>query len=155
MVLIINHLVTIKWQKYYNESMGGVDLVDRALSEMRPSIGGKKWYWALLINALNIAAVFSWRLFQLTSNSQIPQKDFRRSIVAVLLKMETPRATIDSRPGPSTAVVHEVQYDNKSHYPVSAPVRRCVLCKKNCRIQCSKCNKALHLSMCFQIYHEK
>ena len=93
--------------KYYNESMGGVDLVDRALSEMRPSIGGKKWYWALLINALNIAAVFSWRLFQLTSNSQIPQKDFRRSRVAVLLKMETPRATIDSRPGPSTAVVHE------------------------------------------------
>lgn len=141
--------------KVYNECMGGVDLVDRALSDFRPKIGGKKWYWSLLINAINIATVFSWRVFQLASTSSIPHKEFRRSIVSVLLKMESPRLSIDSRPGPSSAVAPEVRYDNLRHYPVAGPVRRCVLCKKNCRIVCSKCLKALHVSYCFQKYHEK
>ena len=29
--------------KAYNKCMGGVDLVDRALSDLRPNFNGKKW----------------------------------------------------------------------------------------------------------------
>ena len=31
----------------YNKGMGGVDLLDRALADYRPSILGKKWYWTV------------------------------------------------------------------------------------------------------------
>ena len=43
----------------YNQGMGGVDLLDRALSNLRPVIHGKKWYWPLVINAINITLVYS------------------------------------------------------------------------------------------------
>ena len=48
--------------KAYNKCMGGVDLVDRTLSDLRPSFNGKKWYWSLIINALNLGFVYCWRL---------------------------------------------------------------------------------------------
>lgn len=139
----------------YNAGMGGVDLFDRALADYRPTIRGKKWYWPLLINAINIAVVYCWRIYQITTNCESRQKDFRRSLVAVMLKKSKPRKSVDSRPGPSFSVPAEARTDNRNHYPQSCPVRRCTVCKRNCRIQCVKCNKSLHLSECFQMYHEK
>ena len=38
----------------YNREMGGVDLLDRTLSDLRPVISGKKWYWPLVVNAINM-----------------------------------------------------------------------------------------------------
>ena len=139
----------------YNKGMGGVDLVDRALADYRPSILGKKWYWTLLVNAINIAVVFSWRVYQLATDKESKQKDFRRTLVTVMLKQSQPRPRADSRPGPSLSVPEAVRTDNRNHYPESCPVRRCAVCKKNCRIQCIKCKKSLHLNVCFQKYHEK
>lgn len=139
----------------YNSGMGGVDLMDRALADYRPAIKGKKWYWPLLVNVINIAVVYSWRVYQLCTNAQMTQKEFRRSLVAVMLKQSQPRPRAESLPGPSSPVPIEVRTDNRKHYPQSCPVRRCTVCKKNCRIQCSKCNKSMHLNNCFQIYHEK
>ena len=55
----------------YNRGMGGVDLLDRALSCLRPVIHGKKWYWPLLINLINIAFVYSWRLYCIVSGETI------------------------------------------------------------------------------------
>ena len=43
--------------KACNKFMGGIDLVDRALSDLRSNFNGKKWYWSLIINALNIGFV--------------------------------------------------------------------------------------------------
>ena len=43
----------------YNREMRGVELLDCALSDLRHVIRGKKWYWPLVINALNIAFVFN------------------------------------------------------------------------------------------------
>ena len=34
----------------YNKGMAGVDLLNRALSDLRHVIRGKKWYWTLVIN---------------------------------------------------------------------------------------------------------
>ena len=42
----------------YNSEMGGVDLVDRALSQYRPEFQGKKWYWPLIVNAINLGMFF-------------------------------------------------------------------------------------------------
>ena len=34
----------------YNQFMGGVDLLDEFINNLRPCIGGKKWYWTPMIN---------------------------------------------------------------------------------------------------------
>jgi len=50
---------------YYNKSMGGVDLVDRFLSEYRPTMSGKKWWWYVFYtHVLNICCVAAWRVHQ-------------------------------------------------------------------------------------------
>ena len=43
--------------KQYNDGMGGVDVMDRLLGSYRPLIFGKKWYWPLIINAINVSVV--------------------------------------------------------------------------------------------------
>ena len=56
--------------------MGGVNLVDRALSDYKQCINRKKWYWTLLVNALIIYDVFTWRLHSLIhSENKLPQKN--------------------------------------------------------------------------------
>ena len=51
--------------KAYKKCMAGVDLVHCALSDLRPNFTGKKWYWSLIINTLNLGFVYCWRLHQL------------------------------------------------------------------------------------------
>ena len=63
--------------------MGGVDLVDRALSDLSPVIRGKKWYWPLIINAINIAFVYSWRIYRIIFGKVLSQKQFRRRVAAL------------------------------------------------------------------------
>ena len=41
----------------YNKGMGGVILMDCLMVSYRPSIRGKKWYWPLFTNMLNITVV--------------------------------------------------------------------------------------------------
>ena len=53
----------------YNQEMGGVDLLDHTLSDLRPVIRGKKWYWPLVINTLNITFVYSLRVFRIITGT--------------------------------------------------------------------------------------
>ena len=46
----------------YNQYMGGVDLLDRFLSDYRPKLRNKKWWWNIFANFLNMAVVAAWRL---------------------------------------------------------------------------------------------
>jgi hypothetical protein len=49
--------------QHYNRDMGGVDLVDIALAELRPQIHIHKWYYGpLVINAFGLLSVAAWRL---------------------------------------------------------------------------------------------
>ena len=67
--------------------------MDRALSDLRPQIQGKKWYWPLCINAINLLFVYSWRLYEIANNKKVEQREFRRDIVNILLNlvMEIPK----------------------------------------------------------------
>lgn len=146
--------------KEYNAGMGGVDLLDRSLAEFRPRIRGKKWYYPLIIAAINIGLVFTWRLFEISSGSTLSNKDFRRTIVLIMVnKKPKPRPSLAQLPGPKgkkSYPASEVRSDNVQHYPEAlATPRRCALCKKNCRNQCPKCSASLHLNMCWQKFHEK
>ena len=47
----------------YNKYMGGVDLLDRFISQYRPTISARKWYWPLYKNFLVMAVVAAWRVY--------------------------------------------------------------------------------------------
>ena len=44
-----------------NQAMEGVDLLDRFISQYRPTIQGKKWYWPLFLNCVQMITVAAWR----------------------------------------------------------------------------------------------
>ena len=80
------------------------------------------------------------------------QKSFRRDVVQVALMKAYNKVP---RPGSSFTIPDEARFDGKGHYAAPGPVRKCVLCKKNRRNMCEKCNKSLHTKLCFQLFHEK
>ena len=136
----------------YTSGMGGVDLMDRLLSAYRPTIKGKKWWWNLFVNAINLAVVAAWRLHCYTSepSATISHLEFRREITLGLMKSST-RQRLG---GPTAPVVGSVRYDGVQHYMESTSQGRCAWCSKNTTKKCTKCNKRLH-ALCFELYHTK
>ena len=134
--------------------MGGVDLLDRELSDIRPIIRGKKWYWLLIINALNIDFVYSWRMYKIVSGEEVPQKNFRRHITSIMIRRSHPQPLSASRSEWTFKVADEIRSDGNGHYPNPGPVRRCVIFKKTCRNLCKKSNIGVHVNTCFQVFHE-
>ena len=66
----------------YNSYMGGVGQLDSCLNNLRPCIGGKKWYWAQLINMVRVLQVAAYRFYCLLhSHKRVSQLDFLRNIV--------------------------------------------------------------------------
>ena len=72
--------------KQYNNGMGGVDVMDRLLGSYRPMICGKKWYWLLIINAINVSVVVAWRLHCALAETPKSHLVFRREIAICHLK---------------------------------------------------------------------
>ena len=73
--------------------MARVDLMERLLASYRPTIRGKKWYWLLFTNMLNIAVVPAWRSHCATNNTKLSHLEFLRHITMrlsmTLLQSET------------------------------------------------------------------
>ena len=100
--------------------MGGVELLDLALFNLRPVISGKKWYQPLVINGINITFVCSWWLYRVFSGKTIPQKDFRRHIVGIMIRQSKPRTiSVDSRLTKAYKVTDKV----RNKYPSAAQSR--------------------------------
>ena len=136
---------------HYNATMGGVDLTDRFLSDYRPAISGKKWYFPHIIHMFNLFCVASWRI-----SCELDQKwshlEFRRHISRALLQV-TVKNRIPS--GPRGDVNEDVRYGSSGHsLQCIEKEGRCRLCSKNTRYSCTKCNVRLH-QKCFFVYHEK
>ena len=58
-----------------------------ALSDLRPVIQGKKWYWALFVNAINLMFVYSWRIYENAVGKNVQKKQFKDEIVGILLQV--------------------------------------------------------------------
>ena len=121
----------------YNEGMGGVDLMDRRLAKYRPGIWGKKWYWPLFSNALNLSVVAAWRLHCQLANETLPHLNYRREIALCLMKSVTPRQCIGQ--SKMTELPTDICYDGNGHIKKNCKQGRCIVCKKNTRYQCTKC----------------
>ena len=120
----------------YVKGMGGVDLMDRLLSAYRPRIKGKKWWWNLFVNALNIAVNAAWKLScsVVPTSDALTHLDFWHEVVHGLL-----RGACRVRLGMLLAPVPEcVRFDKVEHYLTFATQGRCALCKTNTRKMCGK-----------------
>lgn len=113
--------------KYYNEGMGGVDVLDKLLSSYRPQLRNKKWYWNLFANALNIAATASWIIYRdIHGKNSMPHLEFRRDITMNLLRS---KPKLISQPGPKVHVSSELRKTD-NHVLATASQGRCAVCKK-------------------------
>ena len=61
--------------------------MDRMVASYRPSIRGKKWYWPLFTNALNVTVVAAWWIHCKIAESPMSHLDFRPENAICLLKM--------------------------------------------------------------------
>ena len=141
----------------YNRGMGGVDMLDQLLAAYRPTIRGKKWWWPLFTNVLNVSVVAAWRLYQASHpDCTISHLDFRRNIVICLMKKAEPQRLLQS--GHHVDLPVEVRRDGAGHDNDTTNEGRCVVCSKNTKNECIKCNVRLHYSkgkQCFALYHRK
>ena len=67
--------------------MGGVDLLDRFISQYRATIQTKKMYWSLFVNCIEMLTVAAWKLH--VTMGTAPRLDFFefiRSVAGGLLK---------------------------------------------------------------------
>ena len=121
--------------------MGGVDLLDRFLSDYRPRLRSKKWWWCLFSNFLNMSVVAAYRLHK-KIGATISHLQFRRDVVRTLMARGHDKPL---RPGPSRMTVDRVRLTGKLHVCAPADKQgRCKHCKKNTRNMCKLCDVLLH-----------
>ena len=96
----------------YNKGMGGVDLMDRLAESYRPGIRGKKWYWPLFINVINLSVIAAWRPHCKVSQEKLSHFKFRRQITLCSLKAGRKRVR-----GPVLAGIlpEDVRFDGMDH----------------------------------------
>ena len=135
----------------YNKGMGGVDRLDQNVASYRISIRTKKWWWPLFRYMLDVSLQNAWLLYrrsQAQEQNALTQLEFRRSVVrSYFAKHGTERAlsAAPRRSRSSTKVPLNVRLDGLHHYQGQLDsIRRCVVCKKNCKKQCLKCEVPLH-----------
>ena len=143
----------------YNGNMGGVDKMDWNVQKYRIRVRGKKWYFPLVINAVDVALVNAHAIYCL-ANGTIPPLDCRRTVAGAYLATSSPysdpkKAGRLSLAGASSSRIPLDVRAAGNHYigrTEEGKQRKCAVCKKNARKQCSVCNVGLH-EECFQKWH--
>ena len=138
----------------YNKGMGGVDLLDMLLGSYRPNLCSKKWWWPLFSNALNIAVVAAFKIHKKACVDQLSHLDFRTEVAEVMVRAnhEAQRVRLGV---PTASVPGQIRLDGVNHTLVPTSQGRCIYCKSNTRLKCSKCDKRLHKKVCHEMCHSK
>lgn len=136
----------------YNCSMGGVDLLDQAANNYRVCIRGKKWWWPLFTQMLNVAVVNSWKIHQLIADEPVDLLAFLRNVTRYYLRLGTKDHYIRRRPA---SIVSDIVLDKGGHFPSKLEKQlRCQYCHKRSMWACAKCNITLCLKHgCFKKFH--
>lgn len=145
----------------YNKWMGGVDRMDWSINKYRVKIRGKRWYFPLFTNLVDMTLVNAHILYCMAGH-KITLLEFRRSIARTYLSLASlsdPRNSgRPALPKPSKKrVLSTVRFDPIGHFierTSDGKQRKCGVCKSNVRKQCAKCNVGLHVD-CIQEWHRK
>lgn len=138
--------------KSYNTYMGGVDRGDQNISLYRVSIRGKKWYFPLFAQCLDMSIQNAWQLHR-SQGGKLDQLEFRRAIAGNILESNQK----DFKRGTSKRNSHEnahSRFDGINHLIIYQENQlRCGECHKKVQFRCEKCNVSLHPKFCFTKYH--
>ena len=135
--------------------MGGVDLMDRLLESYRPTIRGKKWYWTLFVNFLNVTVVAAWRIYCRLGQQKISHLEFPRQVTLCWLKADE---ETQNRQDGEAEFPQDVRFVRVNHFQAQISQGRCKMWKKNTKIMCKKFNVRLHAErgkICFELHHTK
>ena len=155
--------ITVKIPKAvseYNKSMGGVDLLDKQVTLYGTRIHGKKWWFQIFTQMLDIAVVNCWRIHNIVNKGEnFTLLETRRRLTLALLSKTW--SSNRHRPGPQKNILRrgrvseEVRYDSGNHFiAVIQTQRRCAQCGKKVKKICCRCDVSLH-DACFETFHTK
>ena len=131
----------------YNAYVGGADQLDGYLNNLRPCIGGKKWYWMQLIKLVRLLQVAAFRIFcHLHPGKKVSQLEFVRAIVHQYVRFDRKTERLNA------SIPNLVSKSTNGHYLAKQSQGRCKFCQKNCCLICNACNVRLHLE-CFPLHH--
>ena len=109
--------------------MGGMDQLDGFINNVRPCIGGKKWYWEQLINIIRLPQVAAFRLFyHLNPKKKIRQLLFLRNVVHQYAIVER------NKPRLNCSIPRTGSRDSNGHFLTSVTQGRCRVSQKNLQI---------------------
>ena len=129
--------------------MGGVDRMDANVSQCRITLHGKRWYFPIFLELIDIAVNNAWLLYRITGN-KIDQNSFKTEVAESLLLLQAEKSSRSSATAPS------LRFDNTGHLvdaTENSKEMRCAQCQNKTRFQCIKCKRALHPKLCFLAYH--
>lgn len=137
--------------KRYNANMGGVDRCDENISLYRTSIRGKKWYFSLVSQCIDMAVQNAWQIHK-NHKGATDHLYFRRSIAIALLQ-QNKKPSSSSRGRPSLNENMTIRFDRHDHFVIPQDKQtKCRYCHTKTTTRCLKCDVGIHVK-CFVAYH--
>lgn len=140
----------------YNSYMGGVDLADNFISNYRIAIRGKKWWWPLFSNFVDVALNNAWVLWRSVHPTEKKSLlDFRREVTIALMGCVKKNTVQTGHPSNLSLRVRNISNTGDVHTIVKNPDnkrKRCRICHSQTIYICNKCNLAVHAE-CMQQLH--
>ena len=136
----------------YNMFMGGVDLFDQHVATYCIAFQAKKWYWPILMHAIDSAVVNASLIYR-SQNLNSSQLDFCRVLVLTYRTRAAANRAVWAHHAPM--LPGNVRYDNVGHMVAQRLAQhKCqhAGCSSRPQTYCTKCNAALCIT-CFIPYH--
>ena len=105
---------------FYNQHIGGVDLLDSLLARYRNNIESKKWYHRRFLHLLDMVIVNAWILWCKYMNADVHSNDFKLTISNLLANASKDPSTITRQDEPSIETNNIRNSGLKGNKPYSA-----------------------------------
>lgn len=147
----------------YNANMGGVDMLDNFVAKYRVAVKGKKWWWPIFLNYIDVSLCNAWSLHRRIHGKGTDLLEFRRRVAIALLSAQPAAAEGDAasnnenlagRPSQMKAL-SDPRLTLNDHWIIKQPEGRrlrCRQCKSTTFYICATCNIGMH-AKCFADYH--
>ena len=146
----------------YNETMGGVDEVDKILQPYTTSRKSLKWYKKIFFHLIDITVYNSFNIYKEVSGKKTNYKKF----VLELLEELFQELDLEVKPKgrPSEIEILDTGRMSGMHFPKKPTKSNCILCYRSGKrsttvFECERCKVHLCLGQagqsnnCFRLYH--
>ena len=116
--------------KIFNDTMGGVYLLDDAVATCRINIKGEKWWWPHFTNCLGILMAGAWKVYQIknSENNERNLLEFAKSVVQSYLHIYFARLNVPQYWKTKILVDSSKRLTGRNHFPnVRENQRRCAI----------------------------